>query len=94
MELLPAIADDIFVGVAVLLVGLSLAPSGTEEALLALATAAHTRRVVGVINAAEVASHLAAATWNARLVDALMLRVLRLPRSRRGGLLLLSRRLR
>lgn len=89
MELLPAITDDILVGVAVLLVGLSLAPGGTKVAILALATAAHARRIVGVVDAAEVASHLAAATWNARLVDALVLRVLR----GRGGLLL-GRRLR
>jgi hypothetical protein len=57
-------------------VGLALAARGREEALLALAAAAHARRVARVIDAAQIALDLAAAAWYACLVDAFMLGLL------------------
>lgn len=73
VQLLAAVAHHVLVGVAVVLVRLSLAARGTKEALLALAAAAHARRVVRVVDAAQVAAHLAATARDARLVDALVL---------------------
>jgi hypothetical protein len=91
---LPAIAhlvvvDDLLKLVVV--VGLPLAARRREEALLALAPAAHTGRVVGVVlgksasdsgasgaahaYGSKVAAHLAPATGNARLVGACVRRL-------------------
>lgn len=83
MELLAAIADGVVVGIAELaVVRLALATGGAEEALLALAAAADAGRVVGVVDAAEVAADLAAPARDAGLVDALVLG--RLAAGRRG----------
>ena len=54
----------------ILAVLLPLAARRREEALLALAAAAHTRRVVRVVDGPQVAAHLAAATRYACLVCA------------------------
>lgn len=74
MQALPAIAYNVVIGVAVLAVRLALPPRGTEVAFFALAAAAHTGRIVGVVDAAQVASDLAATARDASLVDALVLR--------------------
>lgn len=63
----------------VLAVLLPLAARRGEEALLALAAAAHTRRVVRVVDGPQVAAHLAAATRYACLVSARVRLALPLP---------------
>ena len=70
-----SIADNVLVDVAplVIVVSLALASGGAEETLLALAAAAHARRIVRVVDAAEVASDFAPAAGDAGLVDALVL---------------------
>lgn len=71
---LSAITDHVVVSIARLaVVGLALPPGGAEEAFFALAPAADARRVVGVVDAAEVASDFPASARDARLVDTLML---------------------
>jgi hypothetical protein len=55
-------------------VGLALPPRRREEALFTLAPAAHARRVAWVVDAAQIAFDLAAAAWDAGLVDAFVLR--------------------
>lgn len=71
---LAAVADDVLVLVLVgVVVVLALAARGAKEALLALATATHARRVMGVVDAAEIAADLATPAGDACLVDALVL---------------------
>lgn len=68
MVLFPAIADHVSVVVLVIVVVVfTLAPGGTEIAFLALATTSHARGVVGVVDTAEVATHLATTARNACL---------------------------
>ena len=77
---LPAVAQLVVVFLfKVAAVGLPLAARGGEEALLALAAAAHTRRVVGIVDGPQVAAHLAAATRYACLVSARVRLALPLP---------------
>lgn len=83
MHHLTAIAGNIVIAKVVsvktalgAVVGLALAARGREEALLALAAAAHARRVARVIDAAQIALDLAPATWDAGLIDAFMLGLL------------------
>jgi hypothetical protein len=79
----PGIADLVVVVGAVVIdlfdaaLSLPLTARSREEALLALTAAAHTGRVVGIVDGTKVAPHLAAATWNAGLVRAGVLLVLR-----------------
>lgn len=90
MSSLASIADYVVVGILALaliaiVIGLSLPARGAEEALLALSAAAHARRVMGIVDGAEVASHLTAPARNTCLVDALVA-------GRPGSLLLLGGR--
>lgn len=79
VQALAAVAQDVLVDDAVAAVrvdgvlGLALAAREAELALLALAAAALARRVAGVVDAAQVAAHLAAAARQAGLVHALVL---------------------
>lgn len=90
-ELFAAIAEDVIVLLLVVegvVVNLALAAGGAEVALLAFAATADTRRIVWVVDGAEVAAHLAAAAGDAGLVDALVLGLLGLLgglRRRRAG---------
>lgn len=70
-----AISNDVFLEIAAIVLGLTLAAGGGEEAFLGLSATADARRVVGVVDAAEIASHFAAAAGNAGLVNALVLGV-------------------
>lgn len=80
---LAAVADDVGILVAdgggggVVVVGvvvvLALAAGRAKVALLGLSAAAHARRLVWVVDAAEVAPDLAAAAGDAGLVDTLVL---------------------
>lgn len=84
---LPAVAQLVVVFLfKVAAVVLPLAARGGEEALLALAAAAHTWRVVGIVDGPQVTAHLAATARDAGLVGAGVLL--------RGLLLLLRGRLR
>ena len=72
---LAAVPDDVVVNVVVLavVIGLAFAACCTEKTLLAFATAPYAGRIMRVINAAKIAAHFPTATWNASLVDPLML---------------------
>jgi hypothetical protein len=60
---------------------LPLPPCRREVTFLTLPPTSHTWRVAWVVHAAQVAFHLPSATWNAGLIDALVLRLLCLWRS-------------
>lgn len=81
---LAAISNDVGILVAGGLVGLvlvvfALATGRAEVALLGLSAAAHTRRVVWIVDAAKITANLAATAGDAGLVHTFVLRV------RRGG---------
>lgn len=78
LQSFPAVADDVLILPLVLVVGLPLAAGGTEVAVLGLAAAADTWRVVGVVDAAKIAADLAATARDTCLVDPLMLGGLKL----------------
>ena len=44
-----------------------------EEALFAFSSASHTGRIAGIVDAPQVAFHLAPTTWYASLIDSLVL---------------------
>jgi hypothetical protein len=71
---LSAVADDILVLhiICVVLV-LALAACGAEKALFAFATATHTRRIMRVVDATQVAANLSSPTGNACLIYSLVL---------------------
>ena len=68
-----AIADQVFILVIFAILVLTLTAGCTKEALLALATAAHARRVMGIINTTKVTSNLSPTAGNASLVNSFML---------------------
>jgi hypothetical protein len=80
-EALPAIAHDIIISpgvvierfIRVVVIGLSLATSSAEIALLGLTATTYTRRIIRIIDRAEVASNFSATTRDAGLIDALVL---------------------
>lgn len=67
------------------IVGLPLPPRRREEALLALPSTSHARRVAWVVDAAQVALDLAPPTRDAGLVDAFVLERLPIDRGRAIG---------
>jgi hypothetical protein len=78
MRTLAAVADCIVVYVLLIadvgtIVPLPLAASSAEEAMLALATASNTGRIVRVVNTAQVATDLSAPTRDASLVHTFVL---------------------
>lgn len=78
MGTLSAISDNIVAFalsniVEASIVGLALAASGAKVAFLGFATAAHTGRIVRIINGAQVTADFAAAAGDAGLVDTLVL---------------------
>ena len=83
---LASISNNVLVGVAYFaVVGLALPARGAEETLFAFPSASHARRVMRVVNATKVASHLSSTARYAGLVDALVARKMRLRLSLRGG---------
>lgn len=71
---LPAVADDILVLYIIRVVFvLALAAGRAEKALFAFATATHTRGIMRVVDAAQVAADLSSPTGNTCLIDPLVL---------------------
>lgn len=70
---LPAIADDILVLPILSIFVLSLTAGRAEIALFGLSTAAHTGRIMWVVDTSKVASHLTTTAWDTCLVYALVL---------------------
>jgi hypothetical protein len=71
-----AVSNDVFILIAAIFVCFALATGSAEEALFAFAAAAHTWRIVRVVDTAKIASYFAPTTGDASLVDTLVLRVL------------------
>lgn len=79
MDRLAPIPLDVLIGLVAIetfaetIVGLALPARSGEVTFLALATAAHTRRITRIIDTAQIALDLAATTRDTRLVDSLVL---------------------
>lgn len=81
VETLTAIADGVFVNVfrfVGTIFRLALSSGRAEVAFFALASASHARRIVGVVDASQVATNLSTATRDTGLVNAFVLRCGRL----------------
>jgi hypothetical protein len=81
VKALAAVPDDVLVGITAVVFSLALATRCAEEAFFALTATAHARRVMRVVDTAEVATNFASAAGDAGLVNAFMLATLVLVRS-------------
>lgn len=91
VESLPAVADDVLVesrvlqGIGSVLV-LALTTGSAEEAVFALSTASYAGRIMGIVDATEVAADFPTPAGDACLINALVLgRLLRRLRGRAGS---------
>jgi hypothetical protein len=90
-DTLAPVANNVVIGPSIIkkrlggvILVLALAARSAEVAFLGFAATAYTRRIVGVVDGAEVAADFAPTTWYTCLIHAFVLGLRRVLRRRRG----------